>query len=80
MFESVGEIIFKKRIKEQEVLAFVNDLKGGAYQASMLKEEVKSCSKGKSCCKKTGKKVNDCDKKSSGCCSGSSAKKECSKK
>ena len=77
--ESVGEIILKKRTKEEEVLSFVNDLKGGAYQASILKDEVKSCSKGKSCCKKTGNKVENCDKKSSGCCSSSSSKKECSK-
>jgi copper chaperone CopZ len=78
--ESVGDIILKKRTKETEVLAFVNDLKGGAYQASILKAEIKSCSKGKSCCQKTGKKIADCDKKSSGCCTGSSGKKECSKK
>jgi hypothetical protein len=34
----------------------------------------KKCSKGDSCCKKTGKTVANCDKKKEGCCKSGSGK------
>ncbi len=81
--ESVGEITLKKKTSESEVVSFINTLKNGAYKASIidnttnqinLNQEKKSCSKGKSCCQKTGKKVATCDNKSKGCCSGGAKK------
>jgi len=84
--KSVGEITLKKRksSSEKAVVEFINDLKGGAYKASIidnatnqikLNKGAKSCSKGSSCCQKTGKKVVTCDNKSKGCCSGGKTKK-----
>ena len=82
-----GEIILKKRTSEAIIISQINNLKGGAYKASIinnvtnqniLKSGNKSCSKGKSCCQKTGKKVASCDNKSKGCCSGGSSKKNTS--
>ena len=42
-------------------------------EKSCSKESTKkeNCSKGKSCCKTTGKAVVDCDKKKQGCCKNS---------
>ena len=82
-----GEIILKKRTSESNIISQINNLKGGAYKASVinnvtnqniLKSGNKSCSKGKSCCQKTGKKVASCDNKTKGCCSGGSSKKNTS--
>ena len=73
--ESIGLVKFNDKTKQKKIINFVNELKGGAYNASIFKK--KDCSKGKSCCKVTGKKNAACDKKSSGCCS--SSKRECSK-
>jgi len=81
--ESVGEITLKKKTSETEIVSFINNLKDGAYKASIidnttnqinLNQGTKSCSKGKSCCQKTGKKVVACDNKSKGCCSGGAKK------
>ena len=77
--DSTGEVVMKKRTSESSVLSRINKLKGGSYQATiindatnqlMLKQDTKTCSKGKSCCQMTGKKVASCDNKSKGCCSG----------
>ena len=81
--DSTGEVVMKKRTSESSVLSRINKLKGGSYQASiindatnqlMLNQGSKTCSKGKSCCQKTGKKVASCDNKSKGCCSGATKK------
>tara|TARA_B100001287_G_C22667050_1_gene523329 strand:- start:1082 stop:1585 length:504 start_codon:yes stop_codon:yes gene_type:complete len=81
--DSTGEVVMKKRISESSVLGRINKLKGGSYQATiindatnqlMLKQGSKTCSKGKSCCQMTGKKVASCDNKSKGCCSGGTKK------
>ena len=80
---SEGEIILKKRTSDTDVISFINKLKGGAYKASIIDEVTnqinlnqgtKSCSKGKSCCQKTGKNVNTCDNKSKGCCASTTKK------
>ena len=81
--DSTGEVVMKKRTSESSVLSRINKLKGGSYQATiinnvtnqlMLKQGSKTCSKGKSCCQKTGIKVASCDNKSKGCCSGATKK------
>ena len=81
--DSTGEVVMKKRTSESSVLSRINKLKGGSYQATiinnvtnqlMLNQGSKTCSKGKSCCQKTGKKVASCDNKSKGCCSGATKK------
>ena len=36
----------------------------------------KQCSKGKSCCQKTGQANAECDNKSKGCCAGAKKKKK----
>jgi len=82
--QSEGTIILKKRSSETDVVSFINKLKGGAYKASIIDNTTnqinlnrgsKSCSKGKSCCQKTGQKVTTCDNKSKGCCAGGVKKK-----
>lgn len=50
----------------------------GRGTASLVGTKSKECSKGKECCKKTGKTNASCDNKSQGCCS--SAKKGVSQK
>ena len=81
--DSTGEVVMKKRTSESSVLSRINKLKGGSYQATiindatnqlMFKQGSMTCSKGKSCCQKTGKKVASCDNKSKGCCSGATKK------
>ena len=81
--DSTGEVVMKKRTSESSVLSRINKLKGGSYQATiindvtnqlMLNQGSKTCSKGKSCCQMTGKKVASCDNKSKGCCSGATKK------
>ncbi len=81
--ESVGEIRLKNRTSEVDVVGFINKLKGGSYKASLindltnqinLNQGEKFCSKGKSCCQKTGKKVVACANKSKGCCAGATKK------
>jgi len=75
--EKMGEIKFNNDIKKKDILKYVNNLKSGAYNASISKNKTQACSKGKTCCQVTGKKNKSCDKKALGCCS--SSKKECSK-
>lgn len=81
--KSEGEITLKKRTSDSDIVLFINELKGGAYKASIidnatnqinLDPDLKSCSKGKSCCQKTGQKVATCDNKSKGCCASASKK------
>ena len=77
--QSEGEIVLRKRTSKTDVVSFINNLKGGSYKAFLidnttnqinLNQGSKVCSKGKSCCQKTGQKVVACDNKSKGCCSG----------
>ena len=78
---SVAMIEYDPSIDEITILTLIREMKGGAYDVSLLSNEgptTKKCSKGKQCCKVSGKVNSDCDQKSSGCCSGS--KKECSSK
>ena len=78
---SVAMIEYNSSTDQTAILSLINEMKGGAYEASLVtseKSEKKACSKGKKCCKVNGKVNSDCDQKSSGCCSGS--KKECSSK
>ena len=77
---SIALIEYDTSTDKNDIINLINEMKGGAYEASLISNDLskKSCSKGKKCCKVTGKTNANCDQKSSGCCS--SSKKECSSK
>ena len=58
----------------------INSYREGKFTATSLSKQSKSCSKGKSCCKVTGKLNQTCDNKASGCCSSSKTKSSTNKK
>lgn len=60
-----GSLEIKKEIIET---SYCKDDEKSCSKESTKKE---NCSKGKSCCKTTGKAVVDCDKKKQGCCKNS---------
>jgi len=62
---------------EDKIIEIINSYQGGQkYRASLVNNVKSTCSKGKQCCKKTGKPNPACDNKSKGCC----ASAKCSKK
>lgn len=66
-----------KIYSEDKIITIINGYQGGQkYRASLITSNPVACSKGKQCCKKTGKPNPLCDNKSKGCC----ASPQCSKK
>ncbi len=63
-----------------QILNMINSYRDGKFQASLISDKSTNistqCSKGKSCCQKTGKANAECDNKSKGCCAGSKKKKK----
>ena len=65
---------------EANILDMINSYRDGKFTATSLNKQSKSCSKGKNCCKVTGKSNQTCDNKASGCCSSSQTKSSTKKK
>ena len=63
-----------------QILNMINTYRDGKFTASLLNDKTantsKQCSKGKSCCQKTGQANAECDNKSKGCCAGAKKKKK----
>jgi len=79
---SIAMIEYDSSIDQDAIISVIKEMKGGAYKVTLVSntnDSIKSsCSKGKKCCKVSGKVNANCDQKSSGCCS--SSKQQCSSK
>ena len=78
---SSATIIYDSQLfSDTEIVEMINGYRGGKFTASLPANQSVTCTKGKSCCKKTGKKNAQCDNKNSGCCSSSNTSKSTKKK
>lgn len=76
---SMAMIEYNSSTNPEEIITLLSEMRGGAYQISLISSSdtqntKKGCSKGKQCCKVTGKMNATCEQKSSGCCAGATKK------
>ena len=70
-----ASIIYDSELfSDVQILAMINNYRGGKFKAVSSSNNNVKCSKGSSCCQKTGKLNASCDNKSKGCCSSANTK------
>ena len=66
-------------LSDEKIITIINSMQSGKFTASLAsnsneKNTKMCCTKGKSCCQKTGKAIAGCDKSNKGCCASAQNK------